>query len=149
MLKFVWKNPNSSLCLVLVGLEPIWELFSVMLWEYLRVLGLISGKREEMIKKFGQGRGSFAVTKGPLAATKCFTAAWPRRGFFHPRVHRGITEPQRSAASSPRFAEAKLLFIKQKIYVLYLFVIPFFRGHVYRTNEDPISVYKGPFMLKR
>ena len=30
-----------------------------------------------------------------------------------------------------------------------LFVcIPFFRGHVYRTNEDLISVYKGPFMLK-
>ena len=32
--------------------------------------------------------------------------------------------------------------------VLFCFVILLFQGHVYRTNEDPISVYKGPFMLK-
>ena len=48
-------------------------------------------KKERNDQKFGQGRGSFVVTKGPLAATKgfaaakqCFVKAWPRRGFFHP-----------------------------------------------------------------
>ena len=33
--------------------------------------------------------------------------------------------------------------------VLFWFVIPLFQGHVYKTNEDPINVYKGPFKLKR
>ena len=39
---------------------------------------LIYEKREEMIKKYGQDRWSFAATKGPLAAAKqCFAAARP------------------------------------------------------------------------
>ena len=33
--------------------------------------------------------------------------------------------------------------------VLFCFVIPLFQGHVYRINEDLISVYKGPFMFKK
>ena len=33
--------------------------------------------------------------------------------------------------------------------VLFSFAIPSFRGLVYWINEDLISVYKGPFMLKK
>ena len=47
------------------------------------------------------------------------------------------------------FAAVKLLFITQKFMCFVCFFISSFRGLVYWINEDPISVYKGPFMLKR
>ena len=34
----------------LVGLEPTWELFSMMLLDFFRVFGWISGKRDEISK---------------------------------------------------------------------------------------------------
>ena len=44
----------------------------------LKSFGLISGKREEMIKKSRQDWGSLATAKGPLTAAKqCFVAARP------------------------------------------------------------------------
>ena len=58
-----------------------------------------------------------------------------------------------------RFAAAKLIAVLRRSVatvhsmenccVLFCFVIPLFQGHVCKTNEDPISVFKGPFMLKR
>ena len=55
-----------------------------------------------------------------------------------PRVRRGVAL-RRGVAT---------VHSMENCYVLFCFVISLFQGHVYRTNEDPISVYKGPFMLK-
>ena len=73
-----------------------------------------------------------AATKVHAAEKGSFAAAWSRGG----------------PLAILRFAEAKLLFITHKFLCFFCFVILSFRGLVYWVNEDPISVYKGPFMLK-
>ena len=61
-------------------------------------------------------------------------------------LHRSMAEREHFAILG--FAAVKLLFITHKFICFVCFVIPSFRGLVYWINEDPISVYKGPFMLK-
>ena len=72
------------------------------------------------------------AVKVHTVAKGSFAVAWPRGG------HLAILG----------FAVAKLLFITHKFLCFVCFVIPSFRGLVYWINEDPISVYKGPVMLK-
>ena len=62
-----------------------------------------------------------------------------------PWVFRGVEELRRSEELRRGVATVHSM---ENCCVLFCFVIPLFQGHVYRINEDPISLYKGPFMLK-
>ena len=62
--------------------------------------GLIFVKREEMIKKSGQDRGSFATEKGPLTVTKSFVAVRPSgKNGLTLGLPRRRALPQRTSAS--------------------------------------------------
>ena len=59
----------------------------MILLNYLRFLvGFMKKARNE--QNFGQCWGSFAAVKGPLAAAKVHTTAWPNGEFGHSRVRR-------------------------------------------------------------
>ena len=64
----------------LVGLEPTWELFSVMLLDYFGVFGWISGKMDE-ISKSAQFRGPTLRLREPTQQRR----STPRHGMSTPR----------------------------------------------------------------
>ena len=70
---------------------------------------------------------------------KVHAAAWPRRR------NRTVSGSLWRSSSSWRNTVHNM----EKCCALFSFAILSFRGLVYWINEDPISVYKGLFMLKR
>ena len=71
-------------------LEPIWELFSVMFLDYLRVLGCISGKRHENSKTLGFS----GVLRSGIVTPR--SGEGPRHGEGFPR--RSVVEKENGPA---------------------------------------------------
>ena len=91
---------------------------------------LISGR---FYRKRTKNSKIWVISKVHAAAKGSFSATWLRRR-------------NQTVSSSPRRSTVHSM---AKCCALFSFAILSFRGLVYWINEDPISVYKDPFMLKR
>ena len=85
----------------LVRLEPIWELFTMMLLDYLRVFGWISEKIDEISKIWAisgvlrRSLGTLCSSLGPRQGVAC-----PRRGIAKRRLGQASGTPQRRTVHS-------------------------------------------------